>query len=146
MTGTTCHDGQAGDSNVGASRPEVPHEHPAAPLPAPRRVRMHHLRQWKQRGERGRCSPPTTSTPPPCSTRPASRCCWSATRRANNVYGNETSLPVTVDELLPLVRAVTRSVHRALVVADLPFGSYQRSPEQACDTAVRFMKEAAPTR
>jgi len=61
---------------------------------------------------------------------------------SNNVYGNETSLPVTVDELIPLVRAVTRSVHRALVVADLPFGSYQASPEQAYHTSVRFMKEA----
>jgi 3-methyl-2-oxobutanoate hydroxymethyltransferase len=61
---------------------------------------------------------------------------------SNNVYGNETSLPVTVDELIPLARAVTRSVRRALVVADLPFGSYQGSPQQAFDTAVRFMKEA----
>jgi 3-methyl-2-oxobutanoate hydroxymethyltransferase len=61
---------------------------------------------------------------------------------SNNVFGNETSLPVTVDELIPLVRAVTRSAHRALVVADLPFGSYQGSAEQAFHTAVRFMKEA----
>jgi 3-methyl-2-oxobutanoate hydroxymethyltransferase len=61
---------------------------------------------------------------------------------SNNVYGNETSLPVTVEELLPLARAVTRSTQRALVVADLPFGSYQGSPEQAFHTAVRFMKEA----
>src|SRR5919199_2536021 len=61
---------------------------------------------------------------------------------SNNVYGNETSLPVTVEELLPLVRAVTRWVRRALVVADLPFGSYQASPEQAYHTSVRFMKEA----
>ncbi|MCD4527471.1 3-methyl-2-oxobutanoate hydroxymethyltransferase [Nocardioides sp. cx-173] len=60
---------------------------------------------------------------------------------SNNVYGNETSLPVTVDEMIPLTRAVTRSVHRALVVGDLPFGSYQASPEQAYLTAVRFMKE-----
>ena len=75
------------------------------------------------------------------STRPASRCSSSATRASNNVYGNETSLPVTVDELLPLTRAVTRSVQRALVVGDLPFGSYQASPEQAYLTAVRFMKE-----
>jgi 3-methyl-2-oxobutanoate hydroxymethyltransferase len=60
---------------------------------------------------------------------------------SNNVYGNETSLPVTVDELIPLTRAVSRSVTRSLVVGDLPFGSYQRSPEQAYDTAVRFMKE-----
>ena len=61
---------------------------------------------------------------------------------SNNVYGNETSLPVTVDELIPLVRAVTRSAQRALVVADLPFGSYQAGPEQAFHTSVRFMKEA----
>jgi 3-methyl-2-oxobutanoate hydroxymethyltransferase len=61
---------------------------------------------------------------------------------SNNVYGNESSLPVTVDELLPLARAVSRSVRRALVVADLPFGSYQASPEQAFHTAARFMKEA----
>jgi 3-methyl-2-oxobutanoate hydroxymethyltransferase len=60
---------------------------------------------------------------------------------ANNVFGYDTSLPVTVDELLPLVRAVTGAVKRALVVADLPFGSYQLSPEQALATAVRFMKE-----
>ncbi|MFZ2624131.1 MAG: 3-methyl-2-oxobutanoate hydroxymethyltransferase [Propionibacterium sp.] len=61
---------------------------------------------------------------------------------SNNVYANQTSLPVTVDELLPLVRAVSRSTTRALVVADLPFGSYQASPEQCFGTAVRFMKEA----
>jgi 3-methyl-2-oxobutanoate hydroxymethyltransferase len=60
---------------------------------------------------------------------------------ANNVFGYDTSLPVTVDELVPLVRAVTRSARRALVVADLPFGSYQLSPEQALATSVRFMKE-----
>ncbi|MGL4204929.1 MAG: 3-methyl-2-oxobutanoate hydroxymethyltransferase [Aeromonadaceae bacterium] len=60
---------------------------------------------------------------------------------ANNVYGYSSSLPVTVDELLPLVRAVTRSVQRPLVIADLPFGSYQGSAEQAFHTSVRFMKE-----
>jgi 3-methyl-2-oxobutanoate hydroxymethyltransferase len=61
---------------------------------------------------------------------------------ANNVYGYESTLRITVDELLPLARAVTRSVTRSLVVADLPFGSYQGSAEQAFATAVRFMKEA----
>ncbi|MGH3545773.1 MAG: 3-methyl-2-oxobutanoate hydroxymethyltransferase [Mycobacteriales bacterium] len=61
---------------------------------------------------------------------------------SNNVFGNETSLPVTVDELLPLARAVVRSTRRALIVADLPFGSYEASPQQAWATAVRFMKEA----
>lgn len=60
---------------------------------------------------------------------------------SNNVYGHDSSLPVTVDELLPLVRAVTRATRRPLVIADLPFGSYQASPEQCFHTAVRFMKE-----
>jgi 3-methyl-2-oxobutanoate hydroxymethyltransferase len=59
----------------------------------------------------------------------------------NNVLGYETTIPVTVDEMMPLVRAVTRSARRALVVADLPFGSYQSSPEQALATATRFLKE-----
>ena len=60
---------------------------------------------------------------------------------ANNVYGYETTLPVTVEELLPLVRAVVKSTKRAFVVADLPFGSYEDGPSQALQTAIRFMKE-----
>jgi 3-methyl-2-oxobutanoate hydroxymethyltransferase len=58
------------------------------------------------------------------------------------VYGHEQTLPVTVDEMLPLVAAVVRGSTRAMVVADLPFGSYQGSPEQALQTASRFIKEA----
>jgi 3-methyl-2-oxobutanoate hydroxymethyltransferase len=60
---------------------------------------------------------------------------------ANVVYGYDTTVPVTVDELLPLVRGVVRGSTRALVVGDLPFGSYQASPQQALETAARFMKE-----
>ncbi len=60
---------------------------------------------------------------------------------ANNVFGYETTVPVTVDELIPLVRAVVRATTRSLVVGDLPFGSYEEGPTQALRTAVRFMKE-----
>jgi len=60
---------------------------------------------------------------------------------ANNVLGYETTLPVTIDELLPLVRAVTRSAKRAFVIGDLPFGSYEDGPSQALQTSIRFMKE-----
>ncbi|MEU8285698.1 3-methyl-2-oxobutanoate hydroxymethyltransferase [Micromonospora sp. NPDC048905] len=60
---------------------------------------------------------------------------------ANNVFGYETTLPITADDLLPLVRAVVRSTRQALVVGDLPFGSYEEGPAQALRTAVRFMKE-----
>ncbi|MDD2859014.1 MAG: 3-methyl-2-oxobutanoate hydroxymethyltransferase [Candidatus Nanopelagicales bacterium] len=57
------------------------------------------------------------------------------------VYGHSTTLPVTVDDLLPLVQGVVRGTQQALVIADLPFGSYQASPTQALETAARFMKE-----
>ena len=60
---------------------------------------------------------------------------------ANVIYGYDTTVPVTVDEMLPLVRGVVRGTQRALVVADLPFGSYQSSAAQALETSARFMKE-----
>jgi 3-methyl-2-oxobutanoate hydroxymethyltransferase len=58
------------------------------------------------------------------------------------VYGHDSTLPVTVDELIPLTAAVVRGTRRALIVADLPFGSYQASPEAALSTAIRFLKES----
>ena len=58
------------------------------------------------------------------------------------VYGYDSTVPITVDDLIPLTRAVVRGSHRAMVVADLPFGSYQASVEQALETATRFMKES----
>ena len=57
------------------------------------------------------------------------------------VFGHDSTLPVTVAELLPLVKAVVRGSRRSLVIADLPFGSYQASPAQALETAAAFMKE-----
>ena len=60
----------------------------------------------------------------------------------NNFLGEENTIPVTVDELIPLARAVVRGSHRAMVVADLPFGSYEASPELALATSVRFFKES----
>ena len=59
----------------------------------------------------------------------------------NNVLGYDTTVPVTLDELLPLTRAVVKSTKRAMVVGDLPFGSYQASPQQAFASALRLVKE-----
>jgi 3-methyl-2-oxobutanoate hydroxymethyltransferase len=59
----------------------------------------------------------------------------------NVIFGYDTTVPVTVDELIPLTAAVVRGTKRAMVVADLPFGSYQESAAQAFRTAVRFLKE-----
>jgi 3-methyl-2-oxobutanoate hydroxymethyltransferase len=58
------------------------------------------------------------------------------------VLGNESTVPVTMEELLMLTRAVTRGAKRPLVVADMPFGSFQVSDEVAVENAVRFVKEA----
>src|SRR5215208_3427329 len=114
-----------------------------AQAPAPvKRIRTQHLREMKERGERFAMLTAYDMYTATTFDEAGIEVLLVGDSASNNVYGNETSLPVTVDELLPLVRAVTRSVRRALVVADLPFGSYQASPEQAYLTAVRFMKEA----
>lgn len=106
-----------------------------------RRVRTHHLREMKERGEKITMLTAYDMYTAQIFDEAGIELLLVGDSASNNVYGNETSLPVTVDELIPLTRAVSRSAKRAMVVGDLPFGSYQRSPEQAYDTAVRFMKE-----
>jgi 3-methyl-2-oxobutanoate hydroxymethyltransferase len=60
----------------------------------------------------------------------------------NNFFGHANTLPVTVDEMVSLTSAVVRGTSTALVIADLPFGSYEVSAEQALATGIRFIKEA----
>jgi 3-methyl-2-oxobutanoate hydroxymethyltransferase len=114
---------------------------PDAPAPI-KRIRTHHLREMKQRGEKFTMLTAYEQYAAQTFDEAGIEVLLVGDSASNNVFANETSLPVTVDELIPLARAVSRSVRRALVVADLPFGSYQASPEQAYLTAVRFMKEA----
>jgi 3-methyl-2-oxobutanoate hydroxymethyltransferase len=57
------------------------------------------------------------------------------------VYGYDSTIPVTVDDLIPLTAAVVRGSKRAMVVADLPFGSYQTGVAEGLATATRFLKE-----
>lgn len=61
---------------------------------------------------------------------------------ANTMLGHPTTLPITLDELIVLAGAVSRAAPNALLVGDLPFGSYQASPEDALRAAARFLKEA----
>ena len=116
----------------------------AGPPSQPRttkRVRIHHLQQMKDSGERWAMLTAYEQYSAAIFDAAGIPVLLVGDSAANNVFGYETTLPVTVDELLPLVGAVSRSATHALVVADLPFGSYQSGPVQALETAVRFMKE-----
>jgi 3-methyl-2-oxobutanoate hydroxymethyltransferase len=62
---------------------------------------------------------------------------------ANLVFGYDSTVPITVEEMLPIVKAVARSTKRAMVVADMPFGSYQSSPTTALESATSFLKAGA---
>ena len=110
----------------------------AAPV---RKVRTHHLAEMKARGEKVTMLTSYDMYTARIFDEAGIDVLLVGDSASNNVYGNETSLPVTVDELIPLTRAVARSAKRAMVLGDLPFGSYQASPEQAYLTAARFMKE-----
>jgi 3-methyl-2-oxobutanoate hydroxymethyltransferase len=114
---------------------------PQAARSLPKRVRIHHLQQWKDAGERW---PMLTAYDYPTGRifdEAGIPVLLVGDSAANNVLGYDSTVPVSVDELLMLTKAVVRGTSRALVVADLPFGSYQASPAQALETAVRFFKE-----
>ncbi|MEJ3656317.1 3-methyl-2-oxobutanoate hydroxymethyltransferase [Actinomycetes bacterium KLBMP 9759] len=115
---------------------------PATSAPArPRRTRVHHLQELKERGERWPMLTAYDRYAAEIFDEAGIPVLLVGDSAANNVLGYDTTIPVTVDELLPLVKAVVRATRYALVVADLPFGSYQIGPEQALATSFRFMKE-----
>ena len=62
---------------------------------------------------------------------------------ANLVFGYDSTVPITVEEMLPIVKAVARSTTKAMIVADMPFGSYQTSPTVALESATSFLKAGA---
>jgi 3-methyl-2-oxobutanoate hydroxymethyltransferase len=109
--------------------------------PPTRRVRTRDLQAAKQRGERWSMLTSYDQYTASIFDQAGIPVLLVGDSAANNIYGYETTVPVTVEELLPLVRAVVRSTRSAFVVADLPFGSYEEGPQQALRTAVRFMKE-----
>lgn len=114
----------------------------APPAQPATRVRIPHLKQMKVRGQKWAMLTAYDMYSAAIFEEAGIPALLVGDSASNNVYGNESTLSVTVDELIPLVRAVTRSTRRALVIADLPFGSYQASAEQCFHTSVRFMKEA----
>jgi 3-methyl-2-oxobutanoate hydroxymethyltransferase len=117
-------------------------ESPYRTVERPKRVRIPHLHALKERGERWAMLTAYDAYTAEIFDEAGIKVLLVGDSAANNVYGYDNTLPVTVEELLPLVKAVSRGASTALVVADLPFGSYQTGPEQALTTAFRFMKEA----
>ena len=113
---------------------------PAGAAPV-RRIRIPHLQAMKERGEKWAMLTAYDQYSAEIFDEAGIPVLLVGDSAGNNVYGFETTVPVTVEHLLPLVKAVTTAAKRAMVVADLPFGSYQASPEQALGTATRFMKE-----
>lgn len=108
---------------------------------SPKRTRIHHLREMKERGERWAMLTAYDMYSAEIFDEAGIPVLLVGDSAANNVFGHDNTLPVTVDELMPLVKAVVRGAKKALVVADLPFGSYQLGVEQALTTSFRFMKE-----
>ena len=94
------------------------------------RVRVHHLQQAKERGEKWAMLTAYDMYTAEIFDEAGIPVLLVGDSAGNNVYGFETTVPVTVDHLVPLCRAVTSSAKHAMVVADLPFGSYQASPQQ----------------
>ena len=106
-----------------------------------RRIRIPHLLTMKQKGEKWAMLTAYDMYAAEIFDQAGIPVLLVGDSAGNNVYGFETTVPVTVEHLLPLCRAVTSAAKHAMVVADLPFGSYQASPQQALATATRFMKE-----
>ena len=115
---------------------------PASAASKPRtRVRTHHLLKWKSEGHKWAMLTAYDFSTARVFDDAEIPVLLVGDSAANVVYGYDTTVPVTIDELIPLVRGVVRGAPHALVVADLPFGSYESGPQQALETATRFMKE-----
>lgn len=124
------------------AEPTAPYGTGSAPAAAgPRRVRIHHLQAMKERGERWAMLTAYDMYAAKVFDEAGIPVLLVGDSAGNNVYGHATTVPVTLEEMIPLTRAVAGAAASALVVADLPFGTYQASPEQAYLSAARLMKE-----
>jgi 3-methyl-2-oxobutanoate hydroxymethyltransferase len=117
---------------------------PAQPIPAPRsatRIRTHHLAQAKAEGRRFAMLTAYDQYMAQIFDEAGIEVLLVGDSAANNVMGYETTLPITLDDMIVFAKSVTAGAKRPLVVCDLPFGSYQVSPGQAVESSVRLMKE-----
>ena len=115
---------------------------PAPGTPAPGKLALPELQEMKQRGDR--IVMVTAYDAPSGRTADAAGVdlILVGDSAAMVVLGHDSTVPATMDEMIMLTRAVNRGARRPLVVADMPFGSFQISDEQALEHAIRFVKEA----
>ena len=103
-------------------------------------TRVHHVAQWKAEGRKFAMLTAYDYSTAKVFEQAGIPILLVGDSAANTMYGYDSTVPVTVDEMAPLVRAVTRGAPKALVVADLVFGSYEASPQQAVEAAAEMMK------
>jgi 3-methyl-2-oxobutanoate hydroxymethyltransferase len=106
-----------------------------------RRTRIHHFQQWKDAGEKWSMLTSYDAMTAAVFDEAGIPALLVGDSAANTVFGWPSTIPITIDHLLPLVRAVVAGAPHAFVVADLPFGSYEASDDLAVASAVRMMKE-----
>jgi 3-methyl-2-oxobutanoate hydroxymethyltransferase len=113
---------------------------PAA-WPADRRITITDLQAATDRGERWSMLTSYDTLTAGVFEQAGVRALLVGDTSAEMVLGFQTTVPMTMDQLIPMVQAVVRGTRTALVVADLPFGSYEAGPEVALPNAVRHLKE-----
>ena len=104
------------------------------------RVRVHHLQQAKERGEKWAMLTAYDTYSAAIFEEAGIPVMLVGDSSGNVVLGYSSTVPVTLEDILLMTKAVTRSTKRSLIVADMPFVSYEAGPEQALATAVRLMK------
>jgi 3-methyl-2-oxobutanoate hydroxymethyltransferase len=105
------------------------------------KVRTHHLLKWKSEGHKWAMLTAYDYSTARVFDDAEIPVLLVGDSAANVVYGYDTTVPVSLDEMIPLIRGVVRGAPHALVVADLVFGSYEAGPQQALASATRIMKE-----
>ena len=107
---------------------------------SPKKVRTAHLAEFKQAGQKFSCLTSYDQLTAGIFDEAGIEVILVGDSAADNALGYQSTLPISVDEIIPFGRAVAGAASRALIVVDMPFGSYELNPEQALENAIRIMK------
>lgn len=107
---------------------------------SPKKVRAAHLAEFKQAGQKFSCLTSYDQLTAGIFDEAGIEVILVGDSAADNALGYQSTLPISVDEIIPFGRAVAGAASRALIVVDMPFGSYELNPEQALENAIRIMK------